>query len=315
MSNCELVTKNINDLRSYLRTYEKDDRGAALELLISQAISHIFHLPFYNSDNNDVNVEHKVVWNGKDTTPPKCGPPNNSDTIVYARDYDVLIEITNSSGRKQWVKEFGSGLRHFEIYIKGSEKSKDSTYIFLIAPKIHLDTYNSIRQRVIEGDHIIIFTFEDIKNILAVCNLIIGLRHVDLIILLDRLLRCIIDNGSLSDYDKKSADLINEWRKALLKDDRLVFLGVKGYKVFKEKKVDYMSASDILTELQTQLDVKNYFQIMESLPERRDVYDGMLTFGFAYESGIPRSDPILSVASELDINQRIQEIQDSIQNP
>lgn len=315
MSDCESVTNNINNLRAYRNKYDKDDRPAALELLISQAISHMFHLPFYNSDNDDVNVEHKVVWNGKDTTPPKCGPSDNSDTIVYARHYDFLIEITNLKNVNQWRREFGSAVRHYEEYITKPNNSKDSTYIFLICPKIHPDTYNSIRQRVNEGDKIIVFTFDNIKNILTVCNLIIGLRHIDLIILMDRLLRCIIENINIKKYETECADFINEWRKTLLKDDKLVFLGVKGYKVFKEQDKKYMSASDILTELQTQSDVKNYFQIMDSPPVRKDVYDGMLTFGFAYESGIPRADPILSIASELDINHRIQEIQDSIQKP
>jgi hypothetical protein len=275
----------------------------------------MFHLPFYTSENEDLKVKHKVVWNGKGDTAPICGKSHSSDTNVYARHYDILLEITQRDGANQWKLEFGTGLRHMEEYIKKTGKLREDIYLFLVAPKIHVDTYTSVRQKVIEGENIILFTFKDVGNIIEVCNLTIGLRHIDLENLMNRLLRCMIDNMDLSHYEKKYEDILVEWRKTFLKNDRLVFLGIKGYKVFREKKQSIMTASDILTEIQAQEDVKKYFDIIGELPKREEVCNGMLTFGFAYESGLPQRDPLLSIASELDINQRMNEILDGIKRP
>ena len=92
-------------------------------------------------------------------------------------------------------------------------------------------------------------------------------------------------------------------------------LGVKGYRVFKDKKQKILQASDILTDLNTQDNVKLYFDIIGEEPNRDDICKGMLTFGFAYESGISQPDMYLSVASDDDVENRMKEIMESLKEP
>lgn len=316
MSICESTLLNIKNIDSYLARFPTaDQKSAAVEMLISRAIAFMFHLPFYTSETNDMAVEHKVVWNGRGETAPVCGPSGGSDTNVYARDSDILVEITQRTKANQWKLEFGPGLRHMEEYIAETKKLRDEIYLFLVAPKIHVDTYNSIRQKQIEGMNIVPLTFNDVEKMTEVCDLTIGLRHIDLTNLFDTLSRNIIQNADFETYFAESSECILKWRASFLRNDRLAFLGIKGYKVFKEKGQEMMTASDIVTELITRPDVRLYFDIIGQEPNRNDLYNGMLTFGFAYESGLPRPDPILSVASELDIEKRMKEILGRIKEP
>lgn len=314
MSDCSSTLEKIRHLEEFLNPIAQPDKKSAVaEFLISQAISYMFHLELYNSKTDVKTVKHKVVWNGymeKDKV--SCGPNTGADTNVYARDFDVLVEVTRRDEANQWKLEFASGLRHMEQYITQTGKPREQIHLFLVVPKIHIDTYNSVRQKQIEGQNILPLTFIDITRIAEVCNITIGLRHVDLSNLFDSLARAIVKNEKLDIYEKIANEIIDKWRKAFLQNDKLVFLGIKGYKVFREKGQDMMTASDILTELNTLDDVKLYSAITEDAPRRDDVRNGMLTFGFAYESGFIGRDTILSVASEIDIEKRMSEILENI---
>jgi hypothetical protein len=314
MSTCSSTLEKIRNLEVFLSPIPQQDRKSAVaEFLISEAVSYMFHLEFYNSKTDRASVEHKVVWNGYfEKNDAYCGSNTGADTNVYAREFDVLVEVTRRDEANQWKLEFASGLRHMEQYIAKTVKPRDQVHLFLVAPKIHVDTYNSIRQKQIEGQNILPLTFIDIAHIAEVCNITIGLRHVDLSNLFDSLGRAIQKNETLDSYEKVANDIIGKWRKTFLQNDKLAFLGIKGYKVFREKGQDMMTASDILTELNTLEDVKLYSVITEDAPKRDDVRNGMLTFGFAYESGYIGRDTILSVASESDIEKRMSEILESI---
>jgi len=315
MRACEETLQKILDLDVYTNQYtQPDQKSAAVEFLFSQAISFMFHLPLYDSQTNIATIQHKVVWNGNfQNGQPTLGPNTGPDTNVYARDYDVLLEVTRREEANQWKLEFAPGLRHMEEYIKQKGKHREQVYLFLVAPKIHIDTYNSIRQMQLEGQNILPLTFMDIKKIVEVCGIAIGLRHIDLSNLFQTLARAIRKNEKQETYASVCEEIILKWRKTFLRDDRLAFLGIKGYRVFKEKGQEMMTASDILTELNTQDDVKVYCALAEDDPKRDDVCNGMLTFGFAYEVGFIGRDTILSVASEIDIQKRMDEILQSIQ--
>lgn len=312
MSSCETVLSDVGNFTGYVNRYPREQRSAAIELLISKAIAFMFHLPFFTSETNDLLVVHKVVWNGRNETAPICGPGGASDTNLFARHIDFLVEITLRTGANQWKLEFAPALRHMQEYIAVNNKSSDEVYLLLIAPQIHQDTYNSIRHKLNEGSNIIPLKFNNVEKIAQVCNLSIGLRHIDLKHLFDKLARKIMDINNLPNYEATSEEIIDNWRKDFLRNDRFVFLGIKGYRVFKERQREIMTASDIFTELSTKNDVKLYFDITEQIPDRKDMVKGMLELGFAYETGVPLPDPILSIASELEIEKRLEEILQSI---
>ena len=63
----------------------------------------MFHLTFFSSETNVVATKCKVVWNGTNGNPLALAPNGMADTNIFARDYDVLLEIT----QKNW--SYGNG--------------------------------------------------------------------------------------------------------------------------------------------------------------------------------------------------------------
>jgi hypothetical protein len=197
-------------------------------------------------------------------------------------------------------------------YLTRTGKLQDSVYLLLIAPEIHLDTFNSIHQKQIEETNIIPLTFGNIEKIAEMCALAIGLRHIDLKNLFGILASTLRKIDNLQEYVAKSEEAVLQWQKDYLDHSKLVFLGIKGYKVFKNRQATILTASDIVTELNTQKDVQSYFKILGKLPKRTEVSDGLLIFGFGCQNGLLEHDPILSIASELDIQKRMEEIVEKI---
>ncbi len=308
MSTCRTIRESIKDVTSYIAKYPVPQQSAALELLFSKAMSLIFHLTFFTSATDNAAVTHKVVWLGKNETNPSNAPASSSDTIIYARHFDVLMEVTQNTGTKQWDREFCRAVRHRDAYIKNFKNEPDDVFLVLIVREINVDTYESIRQKIHEGSHIVLLRFSDIERILQVCDISIGLRHFDLKQLFSTLARDVKDTASLSGYNRKATHTISDWRKAFLKHDQLAYVGIKSYNLVKTMNMNHLTASYIATELYTQKEVKAYFKILDEPLRKEYVSSGMLTFGFACETGIPQLDPILTIVSKMEIEERIKEI-------
>ena len=225
------------------------------------------------------------------------------------RNFDILIEVTQNTGARQWHKEFGPCLRHMTEYATRTRKPLDKIFLILVVKKIHADTYNSLRQKITEGLNVLPLTFKNIETITEVCHMTIGIRHVDIKNLFDRLARKIEDISNLKAYQKTSDQIICDWRKEYLSQNKLLFIAIKGYKLLKSKKDGTaLLASYIASELYTQKDVKAYFNIIGQPPNRTDVRNGLLNFGFAYESGVHTGDPFLSIANKNEIEPILKEI-------
>lgn len=272
----------------------------------------MFHLPFYTLPTDNPQVQHKVVWHGEKEMCPRGAPGSCSDAIVFARHFDILMEVTQNTGVRQWDREFARLVRHLEDYIKKMKKEKDSVLLLLIVQEIHRDTFTSLKEINRSGYAVLPLTFDNFEKILEVCNLAIGLRHVDLKSLFSRLTRTLIDASSLTHYNKCSKNTIANWRVKFLDRYRLAYVAIKSYQVFKAKNWRLMDASYIASEIYTQNDVKNYFKILGRTPQKEDVIEGMLTFGFACDAGEPQTDLILTLVSPLEIRERIKEILDTI---
>ncbi len=88
----------------------------------------------------------------------------------------------------------------------------------------------------------------------------------------------------------------------------LLLSKVTSYLSLKKMALPYFGASYIASELYTQKDVKAYFNIIGQPPNRTDVRNGLLNFGFAYESGVHTGDPFLSIANKNEIEPILKEI-------
>ncbi|MGD0996663.1 MAG: AlwI family type II restriction endonuclease [Candidatus Bathyarchaeia archaeon] len=312
MSACQTIRKNIKDVDSFIASFRHEEQSARVELLFSKALSYMFHLPFYTFPTNNPYVQHKVVWYGEKEMCPIGAPANYPDAIVYARHFDVLMEVTRNTGTRQWDREYARTVRHFQDYIKKWKKERDSVFLLLIVNDINRDTFTSVQAKNREGYNILPITFQNFERILEVCDLAVGLRHFDLRILFSRLIRNLIDSQSLTAYNKCAKRSVLDWRVTLLDRYRLAYVAVKGYQVFVTENRQHLGASEIATEIYTERDVKNYFKILGKTPQKEDVIDGMLTFGFASDAGLPQTDMILSLVSPLEIRERIKEIMETI---
>lgn len=312
MSTCQEVRNNIKNLDAYIAPFPSNQRSAAVELLFSKAISFIFHLPFFTTANDDTTISQKVLWHGQDGTNLRKAPAG-ADAIIFARHFDVLVEITQNTGTNQWNREFARAVRHMEDYITTNQKETGKVYLILTAPEIHRDTFQSISQKIHDGFNMVLLTFENLEKILEVCCLTIGLRHFDLKQLFGTIMRFTKDITTLSSFDRKITRTISDWRKNFLRNDKVAYVGIKSYNLFKTTKRTNMTASDIATELFTHKEVRAYFRILNEPLTKDCVCDGMLTFGFACETGIPQPDPILTIVSKLEIEERMKEILENIE--
>lgn len=309
MNPCQVIRTNIKKIDAYLANYQAGlQQSAALEVLFSKSMSYIFHVPFFTVATNKTSVLHKVVWNGEKEVNPVAAPGGGSDAIVFARNFDVLLEITLNTGARQWDREFSRSVRHFEEYIRTTQKDPDSVQLVLIVREIHVDTYNAIRHKVNEGLNIVILRFRDIEKILEVCNIAIGLRHFDLTQLFGTFARTMQLTQSLATYDRKATRIVSEWRKDFLRHDQLAYVAIKSYNLIKAMDMSTLDAAYIASELNTQKEVKTYFKILGETVTKKYVCDGMLIFGFACETGIPQPNPILTIVSKMEIEKRIEEI-------
>lgn len=306
MSECRKIRAEIKDIDSYLKQFNHLQRSPELEKLTSQALSLIFRLHLFSMKTDNKETTNKVVWLGQDGNNPQNAPADGADAIIYTKDFQVLIEVTESTNVKQWEREFSRAIKHLDRYITKNKRRRDNTYLLLIIREISIDTYLSIRPKIDEGFHISFLTFTDISRILQACDLAIQVRHSKIGQLLGSLARDVLDTPTLPVYNKKATHTISEWRKSLLKDDQLAYVGVKSYNLFKNlTPMKHLNASYIATELFTQKEVKAYFKILNEPLLKEYVYKGMLTLGFAYEVGIKQIDPILTLVSLTEIEERL----------
>ncbi|MDI6787931.1 MAG: AlwI family type II restriction endonuclease, partial [Planctomycetota bacterium] len=93
------------------------------ELEATCCCSKIFTLPVISTENitpGDIFSYRGIVWNGKIQNNKPC--PNTwegySDVIINTHNFYVLVEVTTTTGVRQWTKEFASSISHLEDFIR-----------------------------------------------------------------------------------------------------------------------------------------------------------------------------------------------------
>jgi len=281
MTSPRTTLKHLKKLNQYLATLPLQvQQSACFEWLVAQAFSHILYLPFFSSDNDDASISHRVIWLGSETNLSRApqnanAPPNSPDAIAYAYKFYILIESTLKTGANQWTQEFAQSLRHCDDFVSRTGAHPNEVYIVLVAPKLYIDTYWSIRQNPRSGFNFILLEVPELAKILETSILAFTMRHLELRRLLNQVPQCIANSSSLRDFRKLLNDWIKGWRQDVLKLEKNAFIGVKSYKVMKEIGRTHIGVSEILRKLQAHPIVLQYFNIIDSKVSVSDVIESL----------------------------------------
>ena len=277
------ILRNLRDYRQYLDRFPYYEQSAHFEHLIAQAFAHLLHLPFYTSDNDDANVIHRVTWRGSIENISTA--PRGPDAVAYAYEYCVLIEATLKRGTTQWAQEFAQSVRRYEDFVSERGFDQEDTYLLLIAPGFHRDTYQSIRQKDIEGLNFVLLEVSALATILDTSILAFTIRHLDLRHLCHSLQECCKDSSTIRDFLRNSDDSISKWQEEVLKLEKKVFFGVKSYEAMRKIGRKSVGMSEILQKLQRHPTVKHYVRIMGGRLTSHEIEESLLSESLGYQAG------------------------------
>lgn len=277
------ILRNLRHHSQYLGQFPHYEQSAHFEHLIAQVFACLLYLPLYTSDNDDANVSHRVTWLGSiesiATAPP--GP----DAVAYAYEYCMLIEATLKRGTTQWAQEFAPCIRHYEDFVEQEELNQEDTYLILIAPEFHPDTYRSIRQKDIEGFNFVLLEISALVKILDTSILAFTIRHLDLRDLCHALQECCKHSSTIEDFLRRSDDSISRWQEEVLELEKTVFLGVKSYEAMRKIGRKSVGVSEIFQKLRWHPTVKHYIRIMGGRLTSHEIEESLLSESLGYQAG------------------------------
>src|SRR3972149_637313 len=138
MQNCSAIRQAIKHINTYVTGFPITHRSAAIEQLFSEAMGYMFHLKLFTILTDNSNINHKVVWLGQDAPILKNAPAFGPDAVVFARHFDVLVEMTLKTGALQWDGEFSRAVRHIEDYIRETKMERNDVYLILLVSEIYV---------------------------------------------------------------------------------------------------------------------------------------------------------------------------------
>jgi hypothetical protein len=277
------ILRNLRDHGRYLDQFPYYEQSAHFEHLIAQAFAHLLHLPFYTSDNDDANVIHRVTWRGSIENISTA--PRGPDAVAYAYEHCVLIETTLKKGTNQWAQEFASSVRHYEDFVNEGGLNREDTYLILVAPEFHRDTYRSIRQKDIEGFNFVLLEVSALAKILDTSILAFTIRHLDLRDLYHGLQERCKRSSTIEDFLKRLGDSTSGWQQEVLKLEKTVFLGVKSYEAMRKIGRKSVGVSEIFQKLQWHPTVKHYIRIMGGRLTSHEIEESLLSESLGYQAG------------------------------
>lgn len=206
-------------------------RSAWFEDLIARTFSQVFHLPYFNRNNDDTSIAHRVVWNG---IPNCCASGNGADGIIYAHEFYSLIEPTLKHGALQWAQEFASALRHYNNFVREQGLERDDVYLLLVTPEIFVDTYESFKTKQHEGYNLVLIEVQTLITMLETARLAFTIRHLELRKLFRKLKALSASSSSLQHYKETTGEYMKRWRDEVLHLEKQSFLAIKSYEAMKE---------------------------------------------------------------------------------
>lgn len=284
MPSARTILKHLKKHDEYLNNFAIRERSIYFEKLVAEAFSHILHLPFHSTDNDDTSIPNRVVWQGN-INPLSLAPPGKPDVIAHCYNFDILIEPTLKTGANQWTQEFALSDRHCEDFINQSGLQPKDVYIILGTPQLYRDTYRSIHQHPRQEFNFIPLEVSTIAKILETSILAFTMRHLDLRKLFHEIQRCARESSSLNDYHKSVDRLVTEWQKDVFQAGKNVFVGVKSYEAMRKIERKSISESEILCKLQKHPIVIQYLKTARDKLTGGIIENSLVQGGFAVEVG------------------------------
>lgn len=247
------ASSNLMKTEEYLNRYAAAERPGAFEFLVAGAFAQSLHLPFQSRKTEDNTVEHRVLWYGHyDRKNKKFSySPAGADSICFAYGYYVLIEATTRGNvANQWRREFVESITHYDNFISERNLEKRDVYLALVAPEFHRNTYTGFKQKTLEGNHILLLESATLARISKICKNVPTLLHLDLRKLLRDMVGELRNSGSLKGLRKGFSKCITDWEVNLLRQEKTVYFGLKGYEAMKRIGRNTVGMSEIMIEFQ-----------------------------------------------------------------
>lgn len=285
MESARTILRKLRNLNQYLSSFHNShQKPTYFEILVAKALSHLFHLPFYSSDNDNPDISHRVTWLGR-INPISNAPGGGPDAISYCYNFYILLEATINTGVRQWTREFASSIRHFENFCSATGAQKSNVYVLMICPKLHIDTYRSISSNPREECKLIPIEVTDFSRILETSILAFTIKHLEIRKLIHNIYDCIRSSSSLREFRKSVPESITTWQKDVLKMEKSSFTGVKSYEAMRKIGRTYIGLSEILKKLQNHPFVQQYFNIIGDKIGIKIIRDSLVQQSFASKSG------------------------------
>jgi len=265
MTSSRTILENLKNLNQFLGKFHQSKQSAYFEKLIAEVFSHVLYLPYFTSDNEDINTPHRLTWQGQND-PISGAPRGKPDAIAYCSDFCLIIEATLKTGANQCSQEFAQSIRHRENFCSQTAIQQKDAIVLLICTELHIDTYRSIRSSPRQEYKLIPIQVLELVKILETSILAFTMRHLELRLLLNGISNLVQESPSLDDFQRNVDGLLANWQKEVLNGEKCAFLGVKSYEAICQIGRTNVNAAEILSLLLNNSIVKRYFDIIHDKP-------------------------------------------------
>jgi hypothetical protein len=312
MPNLQTVTDNIKRLDAYLESYLLEQRSTRFEHLVTKSLGHMLRLPFYNFDNDDSSISHRVVWNGSEAKWTRVG--GTVDGTVFAYEFCAVVEATLKTGNRQFYDEFTRSLKHYENFLSTTGTKSEDCYLLLIMTELNNETYTAIKQKVTENCRHVLLPISSLVIILETYTLAVTARHADFRLLLEKILSCCKYSSNMINFLQQSTDEIQRWRQGVLLKEKSLFLGAKSYKALRSFGRQ-AGASEIYGELNCDSVVARYLATMGHELSYDDITKSLECERLAYKAeNLPSGEGIYFPLPFPDVKGRIKIFIEELEN-
>ena len=301
---------NIFDDQEKLKTRLECISGSKDKQKISYAFEYLIGLFFASALNlkyEDVNStagtqsQYWVKWSGNFNTMTPV-PNGEADIISKCYGFDFIVECTMSTSAHQASQEFASTIRHYEDLTKNSKINAES-YILLIAPNFHRDTFTHFKSSMYNG-RISLLSCEDLGLISFYLDKYPFISHLQVKWLLSDMGKALHDATSLSDFTRAVKEQISKWDKDSSTNNYEKIIGVKSFKILEglvsngRKRV---GASEVLRKLEQDPSVSSLLNLGNQQP-LDNIERICRTLGLIHSLPVPHSDePMFDVLEREDV--------------
>jgi hypothetical protein len=272
----------------------------AFEYLVGLFFASALNLK-YEDANSTSGTQYCVKWSGSFST---MDPVLNGEADIISKCYgfDFIAECTMSTGAHQASQEFASTIRHYKDLVDSS-KIKPESYILLIAPNFHRDTFTHFKSSEYNG-RISLLSCENLGLISSYLDKYPFISHLQVKWLLSDIGKALHDATSLSEFTNTVKDLISKWDRDTYTNNYEKIIGLKSFKVLEglasngRKRV---GASEVLRKLEQDPSVSPLLNLGNQQP-LDNIERICRTLGLIHSIPVPHSDePMFDVLEREDV--------------